>query len=131
MRVLIDTSVWIDFFRGLPSRENAFLKDCLQRRDHVFVTGVVVQEILQGITDDSQHRSVREYLLLFSRIDAGFSDYLDAADIYRKLRRRGLTVSSTVDCLIAALAIKHHISLLHRDSDFTLISQHYPLSVVE
>lgn len=129
MRVLIDTSVWIDFFRGAASRENALLKDCLSRRDHIFTAGVIVQEILQGIRDDSQHRSVREYLLLFPKIDSEFSDYVDAADVYRNLRKKGLTIDSPVDCLIAFLAMRHRLFLLHRDRDFSVIARHYPLSI--
>ena len=130
MRVLIDTSVWIDFFRGAASRENALLKECLSRRDHIFTAGVIVQEILQGIRDDSQYRSVREYLFLFPKIDAEFSDYVDAADVYRNLRKKGLTIDSPVDCLIAVLALRHRLSLLHKDSDFTVIARYYPLSIV-
>ena len=131
MRVLIDTSAWIDFFRGAPSRENALLKDCLGRRDHIFVTGAIVQEILQGIRDDSQYRSIKEYLLLFTKVDAEFSDYIEAADIYRALRKKGLTINGAIDCLIAVVALRHRLSLLHKDSDFTLISRYYPLALVE
>lgn len=127
MRVLIDTSVWIDFFRGVGSRQNSLLKNCLNRRDHVFTTGVIVQEILQGIREDSQYRAVREYLVLLPRIDAGFSDHVSAADVYRDLRKRGLTINSPVDCLIAVLALRHRLCLLHKDRDFALISRYYPL----
>ena len=130
MRVLIDTSVWIDFFRGGASRENALLKDCLSRRDHIFTAGVIVQETLQGIRDDSQYRSVKEYLFLFPKIDSEFSDYVDAADVYRNLRKKGLTIDSPVDCLIAVLALRHRLSLLHKDSDFTQVSRYYPLFIV-
>lgn len=131
MRVLIDTSVWIDFFRGASSRDSTLLKDCLNRRDHVFVIGVIVQAILQGIRDDSQYRSVREYLFLFPMADVELSDYVEAAEVYRALRKRGLTIHSPVDCLIAVLALRHRLFLLHNDSDFTLISRYYPLSIVE
>ncbi|HEU4341871.1 MAG TPA: PIN domain-containing protein [Candidatus Binatia bacterium] len=130
MRILVDTSVWIDFFRGSSSRENLLFKECLQRREPIFITGIIAQEILQGLRDDSQHQSILNYLLLFSRIEGEFTDYLEAANIYRNLRKRGLTIRSPVDCLIAALAIKHEIALLHKDSDFALISQHFPLSTV-
>ena len=128
MRILVDTSVWIDFFRGASSRENFLFKECLQRREPIFITGMIAQEVLQGVRDDSQHRSILNYLLLFSKIESEFADYLAAADIYRGLSKRGLTIGSPVDCLIAALAIKHDVSLLHKDSDFTLISKHFPLS---
>ncbi len=130
MRILIDTSAWIDFFRGAPSRENALLKDCLNRREHIFIAGVIAQEILQGIRDDSQYNAVREFLFFLSKIDTQFSDYVGAANIYRDLRRRGATIRSPVDCLIAALAIRHRLFLLHKDRDFTVIARHHPLSIV-
>lgn len=130
MRILVDTSAWIDFFRAVPSRENALLKDCLRRREHIFIAGVIVQEILQGIRDDSQYRAVKEFLFLFPKIDAQFPDYVDAANVYRDLRKRGLTIHSPIDCLIAVLAIRHRLFLLHKDTDFTAIAQYHPLAVL-
>jgi predicted nucleic acid-binding protein len=131
LRLLIDTSVWIDFLRGTPSRENVFFKESLRQREHIFVAGVIVQETLQGIRDDSQHRRLSEFLLLFPRIETVFSDYVAAADIYRVLRKKGITLESPTDCLIASLAIKADVFLLHKDSDFTVISRHFPLSVMQ
>ncbi len=130
MRILIDTSAWIDFFRGVASHEKTLLKDCLNRREHIFIAGVIVQEILQGIRDDSQYRTIREFLFLFSKIDTQFADHVDAANIYQDLRKRVATISSPVDCLIAALAIRHRLFLLHKDRDFTVIARHHPLSIV-
>jgi predicted nucleic acid-binding protein len=122
--------VWIDFFRKASSRETELFKQALERREQIFVTGIIAQEVLQGIRQDSQHDSVLHYLLLFSRIDDEFDDYLAAAKIYRMLRRRGLTIRSPVDCLIAALAIKQNLSVLHNDSDFTAIAEYFPLAVI-
>jgi predicted nucleic acid-binding protein len=130
LQILVDTSVWIDFFRRISSRETELFKQALERRERIFIAGIIVQEILQGIRQDSQHRAVLQYLLLFSKIEDEFDDYLAAAHIYRRLRKRGRTIQSPVDCLIAALAIKENISLLHNDSDFTAIAQHFPLSVI-
>ena len=127
---MIDTSVWIDFFRGVPSRETTLLRDCIGQRDHIFITGVIAQEILQGIRDDPLHQSIKDYLFLFDRLDADFSDHIEAANIYRGLRKTGVTISSPIDCLIAFIAIRHKVSLLHKDSDFTLIAKYYPLLIV-
>ena len=80
--------------------------------------------------EDSQYQSVLNYLLLFPKIEDAFPDYLAAANIHRSLRKRGLTIRSPVDCLIAALAIKHKVALLHKDSDFVAISHQFPLSTV-
>jgi predicted nucleic acid-binding protein len=130
LQILVDTTVWIDFFRRISSRETELFKQALERREQIFTAGIIAQEILQGIRQDSQHRSVLQYLLLFSRIDDEFGDYLTAANIYRNLRKRGLTIRSPVDCLIAALAMKQNVFLLHNDSDFTAIAQHFPLSII-
>jgi len=130
LRILVDTSVWIDFFRGVPSRENALLKNCLNRREHIFIAGVIVQEILQGIKNNSQHRSVKEFLFLFPRVEAQFADFVEAADIHRDLRKRGMTIHSPIDCQIAVLAIRNRLSLLHKDKDFTVIAQHHPFSTL-
>jgi predicted nucleic acid-binding protein len=130
LQILVDTSVWIDFFRRISSRETALFKEALQRREQIFIAGIIAQEILQGVRNDPQYRSILHYLMLFSKIDAEFVDYLAAANIYRSLRRRGLTIRSPVDCLIAALAIKRKVSLLHKDTDFAVIAQHFPLSVI-
>ncbi|MFQ5852682.1 MAG: PIN domain-containing protein [Candidatus Binatia bacterium] len=75
-------------------------------------------------------RSVREFLFAFPKIDAQISDHVGAANIYRELSKRGLTIHSPIDCLIAALAIHHRLFLLHQDSDFTVIAQHHPLSIL-
>ena len=91
---------------------------------------MIFQEILQGIRGDPQYRSVREYLFLFPKIDWEFLDYVDAADVYRNLRKKGLTIDSPVDCLIAVLALRHRLSLLLQDSDFMVISRHYSLAMV-
>lgn len=130
MRILVDTSVWIDFFRAVPSRENALLKDCLSQREHIFIAGVIVQEILQGIKTDPQYRLVKEFLFIFPSVDTQFDDFVKATDIYRDLRKRGLTIQSPIDCQIAVLAMGNRLSLLHRDSDFTVIARHYPLSIL-
>jgi predicted nucleic acid-binding protein len=130
LQILVDTSVWIDFFRKISSRETELFKQALERREQIFITGIIAQEILQGIRQDAQYDSVLNYLLLFSRIEDEFDDYLAAAKIYRTLRRRGVTVRSPVDCLIASLAIKQNAYLMHNDSDFAAIAKHFPLSII-
>jgi predicted nucleic acid-binding protein len=113
-----------------PRRGKIFFPRSVCSDELIFVTEIVAQEVLQGVRQDSQHQSVLDYLLLFPKIEDAFPDYLAASNIYRSLRKRGLTIRSPVDCLIAALAIKHKVTLLHKDSDFALISQHFPLSTV-
>jgi len=131
LRILVDTSVWIDFFRGVPSREREILKTCLDQREYIATSGIIVQEILQGIREDIQYRETSKFLGFFPQFALQFSDHIAAANIYRQLRKRGLTIRSPIDCMIAALALRCHFLLLHKDRDFPVIAHFYPLQLYE
>lgn len=131
MHLLVDTSVWIDFFRGEPSREREILKVCLDQREYIATSGIIVQEILQGIRDDNQYREISRFLGFFPCVDLQFSDHVEAANIYRQLRKRGFTIRSPIDCLIAALAMRWGFLLLHKDRDYPTIARFYPLKLYE
>ena len=131
MRILVDTSVWIDFFRGESSREREILKTCLDQREYVATSGIIVQEILQGIREDTQYRETSKFLRFFPHFDLQFADHITAANIYRQLRKRGFTIRSPIDCVIAALALRCRFLLLHKDRDFPTIARFYPLKLYE
>ena len=131
MRILVDTSVWIDFFRGVPSREREILKTCLDQREYIATSGIIVQEILQGIRDDAQYRATFRFLGFFPRVDLQFSDHIEAAHLCRQLRKRGVTIRSPIDCVIAALAMRCRFLLLHKDRDFPAIARFSPLKLYE
>ncbi len=131
MRILVDTSVWIDFFRGEPSREREILKVCLAQREYIATSGLIVQEILQGIRDDTQYRETFRFLGFFPCVDLQFSDHVEAANIYRQLRKRGFTIRSPIDCPITALAMRCRFLLLHKDRDYPTIARFYPLKLYE
>jgi len=90
-----------------------------------------MQEILQGIRDDAQYRKTSRFLGFFPRYDLQFADHIEAANIYRQLRKRGFTIRSPIDCLIAALAIRYRFLLLHKDRDYPTIARFYPLTLHE
>jgi predicted nucleic acid-binding protein len=131
LRILVDTSVWIDFLRGSSSREKEILKSCLDQREYIATSGIIVQEILQGIRDDIQYRETSRFLGFFPCIDLQFSDHIEAANIYRQLRKQGFTIRSPIDCLIAALAMRCGLLLLHKDRDYPTIARFYPLTLHE
>ena len=131
MRILVDTSVWIDFFRGESSQEREILKTCLDQREYVATSGIIVQEILQGIREDTQYRETSKFLGFFPHFDLRFADHITAANIYRQLRKRGFTIRSPIDCVIAALALRCRFLLLHKDRDFPTIARLYPLKLYE
>ncbi len=129
--ILVDTSVWIDFFsdRNLP--HVATLEQFIQESDDLALCGIIMTEILQGIADDTSHRHVQRYLDPLIMLPMPQSVFIKAADIYRKLRKKGITIRKTNDCIIAATALEHRCQLLHNDKDFIPIANHFPLKIVE
>lgn len=118
MRVLVDTSAWVDFLNGHPSPERQAVADLIAGEHEVCTCGVVVAEVFQGLR---KTRGRRELTDLFRQMDFlnadGIDTYLRSAAVYRNLRRRGVTIRSTVDCLIAVLAESNRCWLLARDAD--------------
>jgi predicted nucleic acid-binding protein len=122
---LVDTSVWIEVFR---SRDPLDL-DAVVDFEEVVTTPPVVQEVLQGFREERFYRHARDAMLSLPVVDAPapLARFVAAADLYRLCRSRGLTVRSSVDCLIASTAIEHDLSVLHRDRDFDLVARLAPL----
>ena len=120
--ILVDTSVWIDFLEGKGTPQHRALRRLIENDEDICLTGIVVTEILQGIKDERQNTEIRDYLLEFPILNPqGVSSYIQAADIYRACARTGMTVRKTIDCLIAAIALEHRLTLFHNDRDFTKI----------
>jgi predicted nucleic acid-binding protein len=84
-----------------------------------------VQEILQGFRDETAFRKAREAILAFPVVESPLSEgvFIEAVGLYRTARRNGLTVRSSVDCLIASCALKNDLTVLHRDRDFTALAR--------
>jgi predicted nucleic acid-binding protein len=122
MKVLVDTSAWVDFLNGHPSPERAAVHELFEGDDDLCTCGVVVAEVFQGLRRDAGRDELaslfRELTFLEPR---GIDLYLRAAELYRELRRKGRTVRSTIDCLIAVLAEENGCYLLARDRDMTAI----------
>ena len=120
--ILVDTSVWIDFFRGTGS--GRILHRLIEKEESLCLTGIHVTEILQGIIEDQTYEKVRRHLLSFPIfLTNGIETYLHASDIFRTCRRRGNTIRKTVDCIISAIAIENNLPLLHNDRDFDHIAK--------
>lgn len=123
--VLVDTSVWIEVFRKPPSVR---LDDLLDF-DEVVTCLPVVQEVLQGFRDERAFQLAREAMHALPIVESPLRPAVfdEAVDLYRAARRAGLTVRSGVDCLIAACAIRHGLSVLHQDRDFAQLARVSPL----
>jgi predicted nucleic acid-binding protein len=126
--IIADSSVWIDYFNGVESREADFLDDLL-RRDFILMGDLILVEVLQGFDRDTDFRRAQA---LFDRLDcaemAGYELALKSARNYRRLRQRGITVRKTIDVLIATFCIEHGHVLLHADRDFERMRE--PLGLV-
>lgn len=129
--ILVDTSVWIDFFAGRDLPQVVTLEQFILDNEDLALCGIILTEILQGIADDTTHRRVRRYLDPLIMLPMPETVFVRAADIYRKLRKQGITIRKTNDCIIAATALEHHCQLLHNDMDFAPMVKHFPLKIVK
>jgi predicted nucleic acid-binding protein len=119
--VLVDTSVWIEVFR----KGSRFQLESVAATDEIVTCLPVVQEVLQGFREERAFALARDAMLSFPVVESPLRTevVVEAAQLYRAGRRAGLTIRSGVDCLIAACAIRHHLTVLHRDRDFDLIAR--------
>jgi predicted nucleic acid-binding protein len=131
MILLVDTSVWIDFFAGRDTPQTRFFKDAVREGADVALTGVILAEILQGIPSDAEFRNLRKALSSFRILQpASDETYVQAARLNRAGRKRGVTIRSLVDCLIAAIAIENRAAILHKDRDYERLSEYAPLKSI-
>ena len=119
--VLVDTSAWIEVFRK-PSR---LTLEAVIDFEEVVTCLPIVQEVLQGFSSDVAFRGAREAMLALPMVESPLGErvYLDAVDLYRRARRAGVTVRSSIDCLVAACAIRHGLTVLHNDRDYPAIAR--------
>ena len=123
--LIFDTSVWIDFFRNKSSPQSDLLTAYVENNDPVLLTPTILQEILQGIQNDNQYHQVKETLSYFSILQiAPVVASIGAAELYRSLRKKGLTIRKGNDCLIAFYEIECSTPLVHIDGDFDRTSEH-------
>ena len=118
MPVLIDTSVWLDFFRRRPTAEVTRFKE-LAGSEEVYIGDLILAQILQGVGDKEDLKQVERSFEAFQVVPlVGEKIARQSALNYRSLRREGSTIPKTIDCLIAAWCIRNTIPLLHADRDF-------------
>lgn len=125
--ILIDTSAWVEFLRDTGSAVCAEV-DRLLAGD-LAVCDPVRMEVLAGARDDAHLRQLRGLLARGVTVPVGTTDYETAAALYRACRQRGETVRKLIDCLIAAVAIREGVPILHADADFDVLARHTVLQV--
>ena len=124
---VVDSSVWIDYFNGRPTRETDYLDNALGR-EPVAVGDLMLVEVLQGFRRDRDFQTARQLLLSLEVVPLlGTAIALKSAENFRSLRKAGVTVRKTTDCIIATWCIETGMPLLHSDRDFRPFEQHLGL----
>jgi predicted nucleic acid-binding protein len=121
--ILVDSSVWIDYFRGATNRYTEQLDVWLDKADHeVAVADLVIFEVMRGFALSREQDRARELLLTLDVVEiGGLDNALLAAQHYRALRNLGFTIRSPIDVLLASYCITNDHMLLHRDADFDVM----------
>lgn len=127
--VLVDTTVWIDFFADRSEPHVTMLQELIEMEEDLSLCGVILSEVLQGIRFDTDFIKAKEYLSDLIFLPMQQATFVQAAEIYRSLRKKGITVRKPVDCMIASVAIEYNVHLLHNDRDFDHIAKHTKLRV--
>ena len=122
--LFVDTSVWIRFFADQETSEVDRLTVALEEEEATIAfTGVILQEIMQGVGKKKLRESIEQSFEPFVEIFPSRKTYLMAAELYRASRKNGHQIRSSADCLIAACCIEHKVPLLTEDSDFKYLSE--------
>ncbi|MCB9006904.1 MAG: PIN domain nuclease [Ardenticatenaceae bacterium] len=130
MSLLVDSSVWIDYFNGTITPQTDFLDAALGEQE-IIVGDLILAEVLQGFRQQHEFELAQTALLSFSVVPiVGQKVAIQSAKNYRFLRQNGVTIRKTIDCLIATFCIENRIQLLQADRDFNGFVQHFDLQVV-
>ena len=125
--ILVDSSVWIDFFNG-KSRNHVLRLQAILGVEEIAIGDLMLCKVLQGLASERAADEVEELLRQFDVVSiGGYAIAVDAARNFRDLRRRGITIRKTIDLLIGAWCIHHDVPLLHNDSDFRPMTRYLGL----
>ena len=131
--ILVDTSVLIDFFKGIKNPAEVKFKSLLEQEIPFGITSLIDQEVLQGAKSEKEYAGLKKYLSSqrFFHPQDPIETFAKAAGIYFRCRKKGITVRSTVDCMIAQIAIESELLLLHNDRDFEAMATVAPLKFLD
>jgi predicted nucleic acid-binding protein len=128
MKILVDSTVWIDFLNGRGTAKTQKLKQYIQSRDDICCCGFVLAEVLQGIREEKQYNATKRQFENLIYLADDRSTFELGATIYRELRRQGITIRNSIDCLIAAIVVQQGVHFLENDRDYQFIDGHFPLN---
>ncbi len=129
--ILVDTSVLICYLKNANNKSNEQFQEILNKEIPFGINNYIYQELLQGCNSEKNFKMLKKYLdaQKFYEFPGGRESYSKAAEIYFTLRKRGITIRSTIDCLIAQMALENDLYLLHNDADYTRIADIFPLKI--
>jgi len=126
---IVDTSIWVNYYNPVKDEKSEMVNKLIDANE-IVILPVILQETLQGIKADKIFELTKELLLSYHylSIDPVYSA-IRAAELYRFLRKKGITIRKPNDCLIAALSIEFNVPLFHNDKDFDNIAKHTSLKI--
>ncbi len=128
--ILVDSSVWINYFNGKMTWQTEILDQMLQQVP-IYTGDLILTEVLQGFRKDSEYKKAREVLsILPCKQIGGYDIAIQSAENYRTLRKKGITVRKTIDIIIGTFCITENIPLLHDDRDFDPMKEHLSLKTI-
>ena len=130
MRVLVDSTVWIDFLTNTKTPGADKLVELIQERADLCICGFILTEVLQGIREEKQYLATRLQFANLIYLEDDQSTFELGATIYRNLKKQGITIRNSIDCLIAAIVIQHNVVLLENGRDYPIIDARFPLNLL-
>ncbi len=129
--IVVDSSVWIDYFNGNINSQTDWLDNALGT-EPIIIGDIILAEVLQGFQSDKDFRTAQKLLHGFQCMDMVGQDIaVKSAMNYRSLRQKGITVRKTIDVMIGTFCIHHKFSLIHNDKDFDPIEKHLKLKTIK
>ncbi|HDR15097.1 MAG TPA: PIN domain nuclease [Desulfobacteraceae bacterium] len=128
--ILVDSSVWINYFNGISTWQTDMLDVCLSKVP-IIIGDLILTEVLQGFRSDKDYETAKNFLgILTFRQIGGYNVAVQSAQNYRRLRKAGVTVRKTIDLVIATFCILEGLILLHDDHDFDPMVSHFSLQTL-
>ena len=128
--ILVDSSVWINYFNGKKTSQTDWLDSAFGNKP-IIIGDLILTEVLQGFQSENDFRKAKKLLLEFPFMEmVGQNMAIESAANYRFLRKKGVTVRKTIDVMIGTFCIYYHFSLLHDDRDFDPIEKYLKLKTI-
>ena len=127
--IIVDTSVWIDFFAGKHTKNTDYLRKIIENSEDICICGLIMTEVLQGFKSEKEYEKVKNIFSGLIYLPITKNMFISAASIYRAIRKNGETIRSPIDCIISTICIEHEVKILHNDKDYAVIAKYTSLKM--